>query len=319
LVRCGAVAGDTDRMSPISNASNLAPAPLPTRPLNLSLPKDFAADGPGFGTDSVVFSDGGKRAAERQARAILDAALAEPAKPGPGPVTIQQVTYTDRLSGRDATLVFGADPGQVVPSTIIPPPPAMIDPRTGQPDLQLKDMKLRVNVGRYDLMLRVDGDGKPHLGSVFQDGRAVPEILRDALRNRIEDDPALWGSLAGAALVGAGVAASSYAKKSGKPIDFDLGRMKLLSGETYQVKAKLLGEFKGGSGKPTVGGVELGASYQDGPWTGAVTAKQRRGGNPEYALSASYEVSKNARWVAAASYDARTKASAAYVGFNATF
>jgi hypothetical protein len=119
--------------------------------------------------------------------------------------------------------------------------------------------------------------------------------------------------------VGAGVAASSYAKKSGKDIDFDLGRMKLLSGETYQVKAKLLGEFKGGSGKPGLGGVELGASYHDGPLVASLTAKQRRGSDPEYGLSASYEVSKSARWVAAASYDARQRNTTAYVGFNATF
>ncbi|MDB5100525.1 MAG: hypothetical protein JWM80_4946 [Cyanobacteria bacterium RYN_339] len=297
--------------SPLNNAvfNTRLPA-LPPKPLDLRLPANF-------GADSLALSNHGRLAAERQAKALLEQAFDQ--KDGPGPVSIQALTYTDRLSGRDSTLVFGADPGQVVPPVTMPPWPTSIDPRTGQPDLQLKDMRLRLNLGRYDLMVSIDGNGRPHLGKVFQDGRAVPELLRDALRGRIEEDPAVWGSLAGAVLVGAGVAAASYAKKSGKDVDFDLGRMKLLSGETYQVKAKLLGEFQGGSGKPGLGGVELGASYKDGPWTGSVTAKERRGRDPEYGLSASYEVSKTARWVATASYDGRSRNTAAYVGFNASF
>ncbi len=236
------------------------------------------------------------------------------------PFAIQQIRYADRIAGgRETELVFERDPGQLMPPTGLPQRP-YTDPVTGETRLDLKEARVRVSAGRYDLIVSIDGDGRPSFEKLFLDGKNVTRHAGDFVKAKIKEEPFVWGPVAVAAAAGAVALAHNQAAKTGKPIGFDAARVTLYRNEGLEVKAKLRGELTGTNQFVRAAGAEIGTTYHDGPL--AATAGLRYGAHTksfELAGNLAYQVDRQSSFSAAASYNQATKAYAVGVAYSANF
>lgn len=260
--------------------------------------------------------------------AAFEAAWREEIKPALGrwpgreasPVAIQQLRYADLVAGgRESEYVFERDPGQLMPATGLQFRP-LPDPRTGENRLALREARVRVSAGRYDLILSVDGEGKLGFEKLFLDGKNVSRHAGDFVKGKIKEEPLVWGTLAVAGAAGVVALAHNQAAKTGKPVGFDAASVKLYRSEHLEVKAKLRGELTGTSSFVRAAGAEIGTTYRDGP---LVAAAGVRYGVQTKAVEAranlGYQFDRQSALSAAASYDQRTKAYSVGVIYQATF
>ena len=317
--------------------------PPPPRPAGGEDPKPKAGPaappaGPVLPGDSLVLTPQGRARREGLLPADPDAALfdavsfddawrkelAPALKRWPGrdesPVAIQQIRYADLLAnGRETSLVFERDPGQLMPPMGLPHTP-FTDPLTGQHRVALREARVRVSAGRYDLIMSVDGDGKLAFEKLFLDGKNVTRHAGDFVKGKIKEEPLVWGPVAVAAAAGAVALAHNQAAKTGKPIGFDAARFTVYRQDGLEVKAKLRGELTGDKSFVRAAGAEIGTTYHDGPL--AATAGVRYGTRTksvELVANMAYQVDKNSSFAAAASYDQHTKAYAVGVHYQSRF
>ena len=274
------------------------------RPLNLSFDAaDFSAAsrrGPSSPYDPADF--------ERVWRDELAPKLKLAPEREKGGFAIQEVRYADMIAGgRETNLVFERDPGNYLPATGIVQQP-MVDPRTGQAQLQLREMRVRVSAGAYDVIVDIDGEGQPSFNKVYYEGRNVTSIAGDFVKRKIKEDPWVWGTAAAAAAVGAVAYAHNQVKKTGEPIGFDVAKVTLWRDERWEVKAKARAELTGDSRFVRPAGGEVGVAYHDGRLNAGLGARYRtRTDSVELAASMNYQVDKTSTLSASASYNPQTK------------
>lgn len=236
------------------------------------------------------------------------------------PVAIQQVRYADRLAGgRETQMVFERDPGQLMPPTGLPQRP-FTDPVTGESHLELREARVRVSAGRYDLILSVDGEGRPSFEKLFLDGKNITRHAGDFVKGKIKEDPIVWGSVTAATAAGLVVLAHKQAERTGKPIGFDAARVTVYERDGLKVKAKLRGELTGDSSFVRASGAEIGTTYVDGRLAASAGLRYGlRDKGVEAAMGLTYQVDKTSTFSAAAHYNQATKDYGVGVSFVSTF
>lgn len=323
---------------PIADRSSLQLTPA--RPDQWTLkPQSPVADTLVLGSDKIVISKSaleGAKSDGTEADRILDLVLrpaieAEgkrdvivpspiPPLPGKSPIAIQKLKFADQLqNGKETELNFEQYPGDLVPR---PQPPVFInkDPRTGSPDLELRELRARVSGGDYDVYLKIGGDGSLGIDRIMKGGRNITSIAKDAVIAKIKEDPALYGSLAAVAVAGAVVAAHEYSKRSGEPIAFDVLSTKLMQRDNFTIKGKVKAELTGDSRFVRPSSAEIAAHYGDEKLQAYASAKYRlRDQEWEANMGANYQVDKNTNVMAGAFYRSRTKDYGAFVGLTSTF
>lgn len=236
------------------------------------------------------------------------------------PVAIQQIRWADRVAGgRETEMVFERDPGQLMPPTGLPQKP-FTHPLTGQPDLELREARVRVSAGRYDLILSVDGQGRPSFEKLFLDGKNVTRHAGDFVKGKIKEDPFVWGPLTAAAAVGVVALAHKQAERTGKPIGFDAARVTVYQKDGLQVKAKLRGELTGDSSFVRAQGAEIGTTYVDGKLSASAGLRYGlRDKGVTAAAGLTYQVDKQSTFSAAAHYNQATKDYGVGLAYVSTF
>lgn len=303
----------------------------PTRP-QVSLART-----PILGSDEVTISIGASEAEASEADRILDLAIRPaleksdgsrdvfvpgpfPPAPTKAPLAIQRLRFADNYdNGKESELTFERYPGDLTPP---PQPPLFItrDPRTGSTDLELKELRARVSGGDYDIYLKVGGDGSIGIDRIMKGGRNITSIAKDALIEKIKEDPAIYGTLTAVALAGAVAAARQYASKSGEGIEFDALSYKVLERDNFTVKTKLKAELTGDSSWVRASSAEVAARYGDERLEAYASAKYRiREAEWEAAVGANYRIDKNVNLTTGAFYRTETRDYGAFVGLNATF
>lgn len=237
------------------------------------------------------------------------------------PIAIQQIRYADLVAGgRETQYVFERDPGQLMPPMTMPFQDPQRDPITGESRVALREARLRVSAGRYDLILEVDGDGKVSFDKLFLDGKNVTRHAGDYVKAKIKEDPYVWGPVALGAAAGVVALAHNQAAKTGKPIGFDAAKFTLYQREGFEVKAKLRGELTGTSSFVRAAGAEIGTTYHDGRM--AASAGLRYGVHTksvELAANLHYQVDRRSQFSAGATYNQETKNYAVGVAYSASF
>jgi hypothetical protein len=185
------------------------------------------------------------------------------------PFAIQEVRFADLVEGGRATrVVFERDSG-----TLLPTVPSFfkpqVDPLTGLTNVALREARVRMSAGRYDIIVDLDGGGRPSFHKLMLDGRDITKIAGDWVTAKIQEDPAAWGTAAVLAAAGSVAAAHAYVGRTGRPIGFGLGHVQLFEGKHLAVRLKPRAELTGDSRFVRPTGAELGATYRDGPLTAA--------------------------------------------------
>jgi hypothetical protein len=236
------------------------------------------------------------------------------------PFAIQEVRFADLVAGgRETHMVFERDSGTLLPAVpnFFKPQP---DPVTGVTNLALREARLRVSAGRYDIIVDLDGDGSPSFRKLLLDGRDITRIAGDWVKGKIQEDPAVWGTAAVVAAAGAVAAAHAHAGRTGRPIGFGLGNVKLYEGEHLAVRLKPRAELTGDSRFVRATGAELGATYHDGPLrvSGGVRyhAQQRA---TEVVATMGYQVNPATTLSAYATHNTQTRDTTAGILLQSTF
>lgn len=245
-----------------------------------------------------------------------------PIPPGPSKeaIAIQKIRFADMVrGGKESELDFERYPGDLTPR---PQPPVFIDrdPRTGQPDLRLKELRARISGGDYDVYVKIEGDGSIGIDRIMKGGRNITSIAKDAVVEKIKEDPALYGTLAAVAVVGAVAAAHEYVKRTGDPIEFDALSHNFLKRDNFSVKGKLKAELTGDSSFVRASGAEVGAHYTTEKLDAFASAKYRVHHDEwEANLGANYKLDKNVNLTSGAFYRTKSKDYGAFVGLSAVF
>lgn len=243
-----------------------------------------------------------------------------PPAPSKTPFAIQQLRFADNLNnGKETELSFERYPGDLQPR---PQPPVMInrDPLTGDSNLELKEMRARISGGDYDVYVKVKGDGSIGIDRIMKDGRNITSIAKDALLEKIKEDPAIYGTLTAVAVAGAVVAARQYAQKSGEGIEFDALSYKVIDRDNFTVKTKLKAELTGDSSWVRPSSAEVAMHYGTERLDSYASTKYNfREDNWEASVGANYKLSKNANLTTGAFYRSKDSDYGAFVGLSAVF
>ncbi|MEB3222797.1 MAG: hypothetical protein VKS61_12045 [Candidatus Sericytochromatia bacterium] len=236
------------------------------------------------------------------------------------PFAVQALRYADVVAGgRETQLVFERDAGTLMPTVPNYFKP-QVDPQTGLTNLALREARLRMSAGRYDIIFSLDGEGRPSLDKLMLDGRDITRIAGDWVKQRIRENPAVWGTAAAVAAVGAVAAAHEHVGRTGKPLGFSLGNVKLYGGDHLEVKLRPRAELTGDSRFVRATGAELGATYRDGALTvsGGVRyhVPQRA---TEVVATMGYQVNPSTTLSAYATHNAHTRQTAAGLLLQSTF
>lgn len=319
-------------------AERSAPQIIAGRPdPRLARPQTSLDRTPVLGSDEVTISKGASEGEVSEADRILDLAIRpaleksegsrdvfvpSPFPPAPSKTSfaIQRLRFADNFdNGKESELTFERFPGDLTPR---PQPPLFItrDPRTGTTDLEFKELRARVSGGDYDIYLKVGGDGSIGIDRIMKGGRNITSIAKDALVEKIKEDPAIYGTLTAVALAGAVVAARQYASKSGEGIEFDALSYKVLERDNFTVKTKLKAELTGDSSWVRASSAEVAARYKDDRLEAYASAKYRiRDEEWEASVGANYQIDKNVNLTTGAFYRSQTRDYGAFVGLSATF
>lgn len=213
-----------------------------------------------------AFDDAARQVAmgspEALAASLPDLGSSVPSRRSTSPFALQSVRVADRnRSGAETRLEFEQMNGELMdtPNGLFQP---VTDPHTGRTDVALREARLRLTANGYDLYVKVDADGGVRFDSLRQGGRKVESLLGDSIQERIDANPAVWGSAAVMTVAAAAVAGNQYVARTGRRIDFNLGRATLAEGENWDVKAKLRGELTGKSTVLGAAGGEIAATYR---------------------------------------------------------
>lgn len=321
---------------PIAERSSIKVTPSPLD-LRMPRPQTSMARTPVMGADEVAISKGASEAEASEADRILDLAIRPalekspesrevfvpgtfPPAPTKAPLAIQRLRFADNFdNGKESELTFERYPGDLTPP---PQPPLFItrDPRTGATDLELKELRARVSGGDYDIYLKVGGDGSIGIDRIMKGGRNITSIAKDALVEKIKEDPAIYGTLTAVALAGAVAAARQHARKSGEGIEFDALSYKVVERDNFSVKTKLKAELTGDSDWVRASSAEVAARYKDERLEAYASAKYRvRESEWEAAVGANYQIDKNVYMTTGAFYRTQSRDYGAFVGLSATF
>lgn len=327
----------------------LTPVPLP-RPARPALPPlrpdtlhraGTGASAPSLDRDAIVFSNTARAAWPRPQAAGTDPTIVETTLDGLSvdrvatelapvfaglkamdkkPFAIQEVRFLDLAAdGRGHHLVFEQDAGTLLPPVPNPFPP-QVDPLTGRTNLQLQEARMRVTAGRYDILFNVDGEGKPSFHKLMMDGRDITRIAGDYVKRKIKEDPAVWGTAAAVAAAGAVYAAHEYVGRTGKPLGFGVGNIRLYETERLGVRVRPRAELTGDSRFVRATGAEVGVTYHDGPMS--VTGGARYhipNRSTELVATLGYQVNPTTTFSAYATHDTNTRHSAIGFALQSTF
>ncbi|HEY9854274.1 MAG TPA: hypothetical protein V6D05_00965 [Stenomitos sp.] len=303
------------------------------------MPQASAGDTLSLGKDALTLSKSGGQDAlsERgEAEQILNQAILPaisekdgrdifvpapiPPVPSKSPVAIQKLRFADNFNdGKETELDFEQYPGDLTPR---PQPPVFIqtDPRTGGTDLALKEVRARLSGGDYDVYVKVSGDGSVGIDRIMKGGRNITSIAKDALVEKIKEDPALYGTLSALAVAGAVAAAHEYTRRSGDPIEFDALNQTLLERDNFKVETSLKAELTGTKSFVRPASAELAAHYGDERLDAYASAKYRiQDDEWEANVGANYKVGKDTNLTAGAFYRTRNSDYGAFVGLTSTF
>gem|GEM_PF-5435187 len=161
---------------------------------------------------------------------------------------------------------------------------------------------LRLNSGRYAVDFTVSQDGTLKIRSFYRDGQSASVLLREALKDKISEDPILWGSLTLLAATGAVAAAHHYVSRTGDPLKFDVLDTTVMEHGPWSLRAKVGAELTGDDRFMRAAGAGSSVVYQDGRLRTEVGARYSRDQQWEAEASASYAISKNVEARANARY-----------------
>lgn len=314
------------------NSTSLRPLGSATSPgVGLRAPSSAPAKTAGgevFGADTLNLS--ARRASstsEDRAEAVDTQSVARDLSPlfqalarDKAPFAIQQVRYADLVAGgRETHLVFEEDRGTLLPPVSHRLPP-QVDHLTGDTNVALREARIRVSAGRYDVLVNFDGEGKPSFHKLMLDGRDITSVAGDWVKAKVKEDPLVWGSLAAATAAGALVAAHQHVARTGKPIEFNVGNVRLYRSEKVEVKLRPRAELTGTSSFVRPSGAELGATYTDGKLqTSAGVRYSKASESFEMAATLNYQVAKDTTLGAYASRNTRTGHTSAGILFQSLF
>lgn len=163
----------------------------------------------------------------------------------------------------------------------------------GLPGREVRRVDLRLNHGAYAVDVSVDQDGGIRIRKLYKDGRSLNAMARDALKEKIQEDPALWGTLTLLAATGAVALANDYTRRTGDPVEFDLFNATVMRTAPWALK---LNADVATTGKGVgLRGTALGTSvvYQEDKLRAEVGASYHRDEKWGAKASLAYEIEKN--------------------------
>lgn len=178
--------------------------------------------------------------------------------------------------------------------------PAM--PGPGSSPRELSRVDLRLNSGSYSVDFSVDQNGGLRIRKLYIDGRSVTSQLRDALKEQIMADPALWGSLTVLAAGGAAALAHEYARTTGDRVRFDLVNTRVWEDGPWSMRMKADAEFTGDHKVVRGSGVGTSVVFKEERLRAELGVNYRREQKWEAEASASYALSKDIDVRASARY-----------------
>jgi hypothetical protein len=171
----------------------------------------------------------------------------------------------------------------------------------------LREARIRVSAGKYDILFDLDGEGKASFHKLMMDGRDITSVAGDWLKGKVKEDPMVWGSLTAAAAAGALVAAHQHVARTGKPVEFNVGKVKLYRSEKFEVALRPRAELTGTSSFVRPSGAEVGATYADGRLqTSAGVRYSKATDSFEMAATLNYQIAKDTTLGAYATRNSRT-------------
>lgn len=172
----------------------------------------------------------------------------------------------------------------------------------GSPGVPVSRVDLRLHTGPYAVDFSVDENGGVKVRQLYKDGKSMPSILRDALRERIAGDPLVWGSLSVLAATGVVALAHEYVRKTGDPVRVNVLDKTVMRDGPWSVRVEADAELTGDSRfiRPLGAGPTL--EYADGKVRAELGARYRPGEKWEANASASYALAKDVDLKANARY-----------------